>query len=72
MLGLAAFAGWLAAVVLALRRRSPWLTASVAVFAVLALQTDVIGVHWLSVVVLGLAGAALRGDPDDAAPESAL
>lgn len=72
VLGLAAFVGWLAAVGLALRRRSPWLTASVAVFAVLGLQTDVIGVHWLSVVVLGLAGAALRAGPDDAEPESAL
>lgn len=71
-LGMAAFVGWLAAVGLALRRRSPWLTASIAVFAVLGLQTDVIGVHWLSVVVLGLAGAALRAGPDDAAPESAL
>ena len=47
VLGLAAFVGWLVALFLALRRRSPWLAASVAAVAVLGLQTDVIGIHWL-------------------------
>jgi len=32
----------------------------------LALQTDVIGVHWLAVVVWGLCGAALGAEYDRA------
>jgi hypothetical protein len=72
VLGLAAFAGWLVALILALRARSPWLAASVAAVAVLGLQTDVIGIHWLSVVVFALAGAALRGAAEDETPESAV
>lgn len=70
--GLAAFAGWLVALALALRRRSPWLAASVAAVALLGLQTDVVGIHWLSVVAFALAGAALRADPGDPPPEAAL
>ena len=72
VLGLAAFVGWLIALALALRRRSPWLTASVTALAVLGVQTDVIGVHWLSVVVFALAGAALGAAPDAPPPEEAL
>ena len=72
LLGLAAFAGWLVALCLALRGRSQWLAASVAAVAVLGLQTDVIGIHWLSVVVFALAGAALRGAPAEEPPEAAL
>ena len=72
VLGLAAFAGWLVALAVALRRRSPWLTASIASVAVLGLQTDVIGIHWLSVVVFALAGAALRAAPGEPPPEDAL
>ncbi len=72
MLGLAVFVGWLVALALALRRRSPWLTASLAAVAVLGLQTDVIGIHWLSVVVFALAGSALRAAPGEPPPEDAL
>ncbi len=72
VLGLAAFGGWLVALILALRSRSPWLAASVAAVAVLGLQTDVIGIHWLSVVVFALAGTALRGAVEDEPPETAL
>jgi hypothetical protein len=72
VVGLAAFVGWLVALGLALRRRSPWLASSVAAVALLGLQTDVIGIHWLAVVVFALSGAALRLDPGDPAPESAL
>jgi hypothetical protein len=72
VLGLAAFVGWLVALGLALRRRSPWLTASLAAFAILGLQTDVIGIHWLSVVVFALAGAALRAGPNEPPPEDVL
>ena len=72
VLGLLAFAGWLVALSLALRTRSPWLAASVAAVAVLGLQTDVIGIHWLSVVVFALAAAALRGTAEDEPPEASL
>ena len=72
VLGLLAFAGWLVALILGLRARSPWLAASLAAVAVLGLQTDVIGIHWLSVVVFALAGAVLRGSSDEEPPEAAL
>jgi O-Antigen ligase len=70
--GLAAFVGWLVALALALRRRSPWLSAALAAVAVLGLQTDVIGIHWLAVVVFALCGAALCAGADEPPPESAL
>ena len=72
VLGLAAFVGWLVALALALRRRSPWLTASLVAVAVLGLQTDVIGIHWLAVVVFALAGSALRAAPGEPPPEEAV
>ena len=72
LLGLLAFAGWLVTLIVALRTWSPWLASSVAAVAVLGLQTDVIGIHWLSVVVFALAGAALRASPRGAKPEEAL
>ena len=65
-------AGWLVALFVAIRRRSPWLAASLAAVAVIGLQTDVIGIHWLSVVVFALAGAALRAAPGEPPPEDAL
>jgi hypothetical protein len=68
--GALAFAGWLLALGLALRRRSAWLTASVAAVAVIGLQTDVIGVHWVAVTVFALAGAALRRAEREPAPET--
>lgn len=70
--GVVAFVGWLATLFVALRRRSPWLASSLVAVAVLGLQTDVIGIHWLSVVVFALAGAALRSAPDEPPPEEAL
>jgi hypothetical protein len=70
--GLAAFVGFLVALLLALRRRSAWLTASLAAVMVIGLQTDVLGVHWIAVVVFALAGAALRAPPGEPAPEEAL
>jgi hypothetical protein len=72
LLGLVAFVGWLVALVIALVPRSQWLAASVVAVAVLALQTDVIGIHWLSVVVFALAGAALRAGPNEPPPEDVL
>lgn len=72
LLGLVAFVGWLVALFVALVPRSQWLAASVAAVAVLGLQTDVIGIHWLSVAVFALAGAALRAAPGTPPPESVL
>jgi hypothetical protein len=72
LLGLATFVGWLVALFVAIRRRSPWLAASLVAVAVLGLQTDVIGIHWLSVVVFALAGAVLRAAPDAPPPEDTL
>lgn len=61
--------GWLAALVVALWRRAPWLAASVSAVAVIGIQTDVIGVHWIAVVVFALAGAAVRRPSQGATAE---
>ncbi len=53
------FIGWLVALVAGLWRKSPWLAAAIVATAAVGLQTDVIGVHWLAVVLFALAGAAL-------------
>ena len=45
---------------------------SLVAVAILGLQTDVIGIHWLAVVVFALAGAALRAPPDEVSPEALL
>ncbi len=57
--GALSFVGWLVALVAALWRRSPWLASTVVAVAAIGVQTDVIGVHWIAVVVFALAGAAL-------------
>jgi O-antigen ligase/polysaccharide polymerase Wzy-like membrane protein len=65
LLGAALFVAWLAALVTALWRRSAWLAAGVVATAALGLQSDVIGIHWLAIVLFGLAGAALSRAGDD-------
>ena len=57
--GLTAFVLWCVALLLALWRREAWVAAAFAAVLLLALQTDVIGVHWLAVVVWAAAGIAL-------------
>ena len=69
LLGMVVLAAWLVALIAALWRRSAWLAASLAAVAFIGLQTDVIGVHWIAVVVFALAGAALRAPPGESAPE---
>jgi hypothetical protein len=59
--GMVALVAWLLAVVVGLWRRSAWLFAAFASILALGLQTDVLGVHWLSYVVFALAGSALSG-----------
>ncbi len=66
LVGAAAFVAWMLAVLMALRRRSVWLTAAWTAMLAIGIQTDVIGVHWIAYVVFALAGAALGGGlPDD-------
>ena len=57
--GLTAFVLWCVALLFALWRREAWVAAAFAAVLLLALQTDVIGVHWLAVVVWAAAGIAL-------------
>jgi hypothetical protein len=64
--GLVAFCGWMVAVLLALWRRSAWLSAAWVAMLAIGLQTDVIGVHWIAYVLFALAGVAIGGGlPDE-------
>ncbi len=57
--GLAAFVLWSLALLVGLWRREAWLAAAFAAVLLLGLQTDVIGVHWIAVVVWAAVGIAL-------------
>jgi hypothetical protein len=57
--GAAIFFVWSLALLLELWRREAWLAAAFAAVLLLGLQTDVIGVHWLAVVVWAAAGTAV-------------
>ena len=71
--GLAVFLAWMAAVLLALWRRSAWLSAAWVAMLAIGVQTDVIGVHWIAYVLFALAGAAIGGGlPDDDDHEAAI
>jgi hypothetical protein len=70
--GLAAFVLWCLALLAGLWRREAWLAAAFAAVLFLGLQTDVIGIHWIAVIVWTAAGIAL-GSPKPrrtAAPRS--
>ena len=56
LLGMLAFIAWSIALVRIVLRREPWLGASLVAVLALAVQTDVIGVHWLAFVLWTLAG----------------
>ena len=56
ILGMLAFIAWNIALLRVVLRRAPWLGASLAAVLALAIQTDVIGVHWLAFVLYALAG----------------
>ncbi len=56
LLGMLAFIAWNVSLVRVTLRRAPWLGASLVAVLVLAIQTDVIGVHWLAFVLWALAG----------------
>ena len=69
--GLVAFVLWsLAVLVGLLRGREAWVGAAFAAVLLLGLQTDVIGVHWLAVVVWALAGLALGAPREPGEAES--
>ena len=68
--GMVAFVLWNLLLLVGLLRREAWLGAAFAAVLLLALQTDVIGVHWLAVAVWGAAGVALRA-PRGAGPADA-
>ena len=69
--GLAVFLAWMAAVLLALWRRSAWLSAAWVTTLAIGVQTDVIGVHWIAYVLFALAGAAIgAGLPEDEEPRA--
>ena len=66
LVGMVLLVAWLLAVLAGLWARSAWLVASWAAVLAIALQTDVIGVHWIAYVVFALAGAGLGGGlPDE-------
>ena len=56
MAGAAAFVLWSLALLRALWRRRTWLAGAFAAVLLLGLQTDIIGVHWIAVVVWAAAG----------------
>ncbi len=64
--GLAAFCAWCLALLGGLWRRSAWLFGALASVLALALQTDVLGVHWLAYVLFALAGSALSEQREEA------
>jgi uncharacterized membrane protein YcjF (UPF0283 family) len=64
LLGALAFVAWNLALLRERWRRSAWLAASLAAVLALGLQTDVIGVHWLAIVLWGLCGAAVAQEYD--------
>ena len=68
--GLAAFVLWNLAVLVGLWRREAWVAAAFATVLLLALQTDLIGIHWLAFAVWLAAGLAL-GLPRVSARETA-
>jgi hypothetical protein len=56
LLGMLAFIAWSLALAWRMLRIEPWLGASFVAVLALAIQTDVIGVHWLAFVLWALAG----------------
>jgi O-Antigen ligase len=68
LVGVVAFVLWSAAILLGLWRREAWLAAAFVSVLALALQTDVIGIHWLAFTIWAAAGLAL-GLPPRASPE---
>lgn len=62
--GAVAFVLWSVAILVGLWRREAWLAGAFAAVLLLALQTDVVGVHWLAFTVWAAAGLALGRSPE--------
>jgi hypothetical protein len=58
--GMLAFAAWSLAILRGLWARSAWLFAAFGSVLALALQTDILGVHWLAYCLWAAAGATLH------------
>jgi hypothetical protein len=61
--GAALFVAWSLALLWALCRRRTWLAGAFAAVLLLGLQTDIIGVHWIAVVVWAAAALAVSTPP---------
>ena len=53
----------------ALWRRSAWLSAAWVSMLAIGIQSDVIGVHWIAYVLFALAGCAIGGGLPGEEPE---
>ena len=60
LLGMLAFVAWSLAILRGLWSRSSWLFAAFGAVLALALQTDILGVHWLAYCLWAAAGATLQ------------
>ncbi|MEP6892782.1 MAG: O-antigen ligase family protein [Gaiellaceae bacterium] len=60
LLGMLAFVAWSLAILRGLWSRSGWLFAAFGSVLALALQTDILGVHWLAYCLWAAAGATLH------------
>jgi hypothetical protein len=67
--GVVAFVLWSIAILVGLWRREAWLAAAFASVLALAIQTDVIGIHWLAFTIWVAAGLALGLPRPAAEPE---
>jgi hypothetical protein len=67
--GVVAFVLWSIAILVGLWRREAWLAAAFASVLALAIQTDVIGIHWLAFTIWVAAGLALGLARPAAEPE---
>ena len=66
--GVVAFVLWSLALLVGLWRREAWLAAAFVAVLALAVQTDVIGIHWLAFTIWAAAGLALGLPPREAEP----
>jgi hypothetical protein len=66
IVGAIVFVLWSVAILWALFERRTWLAAAFAAVLFLGLQTDVIGVHWIAVVVWAAAALAISKPPEPA------
>jgi O-antigen ligase/polysaccharide polymerase Wzy-like membrane protein len=72
LVGALLFIAWSLALLRLLVPRDPWLAAAFAAVLALAVQTDVIGVHWLAYVLWALAGWAASPTAPERAPQLRL